>query len=114
MTNLTWEEEQELQELEQGLESKRILEFPMGIDGPVLYVRLSQPYGMYEFATEKGPVPKELEGQWTDLGMIKMAGQIYVDKTVSPAKLNPKGEPAKIKDLSATQRTITRVEKKAM
>lgn len=107
MRTLTWEEEQGLLDELEREEEERIAEFPLGLDGPCLYLRRSQPFGFFEVGTEKGPVPMALQGRWTDLNMAKMAVQNYVNSTVSPAKFNPKGEPAKIKSPSETQRTKT-------
>ena len=103
MTNINWTDDGD-DNLE---EPERVHEFPMGVDGPVLYIRHSQPHGMLEFATEKGSVPKKLEGRWTDREACIRAGQAYIDATVSPAKFNPKGEPAKVKDATGIKRTLS-------
>lgn len=103
MPNITWVEHSANEDIEDNV--NRLYEFPIGMDGPILYLRRSYPHGLIEFATEKGPVPNDLKGQWTDLEMAKLAGQKYTNENVSPVKFNPKGVPAKIKSESETRRT---------
>jgi hypothetical protein len=103
MSNITWEEPTDTDE---NGEPNRVREFPMGVDGVVLYIRRGQPHGMFEFAMTHGPVPDKLKGLWTELGMAEIAGQSYVNATVSPAKFKPKGTPIRTKSPETVKRNL--------
>lgn len=94
---ITWiDDEEEDDEFGDG-EEKNKASFPVNAEGNCLHIRIAGPYGFFKVFTDKGPVPKELAGAWTDLKMAKASVQRYISQTVSQVKFNPKGEPAKIK-----------------
>jgi hypothetical protein len=104
---IKWEDPEGYEDLEDSMEPVRVKEFPMGADGPSLFLVRSQPHGFFEVATERGPVPGALKGKWTNQTMAGAAIQGYIDKNVSSVKFNPKGEPAKIKNETETMKTAT-------
>jgi len=111
MAKATWLEEGFEEDDDQENEVKA--SFPLNADGDTLYLKHDGPYGFIKVFSTRGPVPGILANQaWTDIISAKIAVQNYIERNISPPKLRPKGEPAKIKSAGATKAKQTQVANK--